>query len=1794
MKRLCFFLMMCFMISSGIVKAQVPVLIGSGYDHCSTLPVEEYYNFSISQQIYTAEEMTATPGSITKVAFKMANASYVDRNISMYMINTEKESFDHTSDWVNLTMQDLVFSGTVRYPGAADSWFEIELTRAFNYTGGNVLICLTDQTGYSVNYTDDARFYTYSTGSSPRSLNKGRSQNSFNVTNLADIYGNYQGTNVYYNNQIEFTLTIEGAEDNPITISPDPISLGERPVGAWMSPYEVQIYSNVASLNVTSIESTNTAFTLNDADTPMEITYNNPATISISVGSGNGEISGQLTVSYEGAEEDKVVEMTATAYTPVSPDVWELAKEVTVFPALEMPTTSDLHNNYTLPFAGENGKDAVYKLVLTSDKLMTVTATGNNAKAVLYEEGFNGKGGPDVDNYYPLQTSAVISNMFVPAGTYYLVAATTSAQLMAYISLEDSPAPSKAFNPNPADMTGDITTPTLSWEIDNSTTEYQVLFDTQNPPQNVVVDWSEDLQTEYTVENLSNNTIYYWQVNTRNTGGTTNGDVWSFSTPFDAPTGLTAGDYTIYEGDNVVLNWNAVNNDVLLGYNIYMNGTKINNEVITDNTYTIEGLTYNMSGYSISVTSVYEYAESAHSETIVVYVTGNNTIAGNVYEVDGSTGIGGVTISLVGKDNFGTDRTYTFTTNAEGAFSGSVLCGEYTATATAEGYQNTEAQVSVAHGETTTIDFTMYETYYPVNHVEATLVGDNVNVEWDMERILKGLEEIKNVFSSENNPKEPSKETRAFSGYNVYRNNINTDIYVSVEDNTTATSFTDNGWSELSAGAYQWGVSVVYSGNRVEQTLMSENFENGSLPEGWTIYEDPEDPDYYISDWNVKNSVYGYNAYEGSYAAFSQGSPVNSDLYLVTSAIDLSHCPNAKLNLHYLSPAWGTDVNTFIVKIADNPTGPWTELYSSNGENISSWTELTIDLSDYNSKNTYIAFVNDNDYGYCVAIDNISITGDSNESDIVWSNVIDKDMTTEVTVTATTNSNNSAAGTVVSFINLVEIGQDITITLDESGTYTWDSFRKGKYELSISKDGYTSDVEGVVVEIWEPKEFECQLSEIYYAIENLYVSPTGWVMWDQPQTRDVLSYDIKLNGILQDNVTTPYYQHDIDAYAFEEGEVYTTTVIAKYTEGSSAPVKYSWTFAECDNFEGASNVFVENVNGSNVLTWEMPEVDNANEAEGTWMFYDDGYNVDGVGRFSGETFYWAIMFTPNDLKPYIGQKLTKVSTFDYALHDGTISIHVGGINVPGTLVHTQGYTCYGTKEYVEFSLTEPVLIGNENIWIVFHNLNGHYIAPAGINTGNPNGRWISEDGVNWYDMFADIEWDYTWNIRAFAEYDGEYPGMEKEIIGTMVYRNGELVTEEPIEGDSYTDNVSEEAEYYVRVVHGGLPNVSYYSMSCKTYDQNSMPCDAPKDLYGEYTYNDSNSFGATLKWPYSPSVSDWLYYDNGEFATTIGTGGSGEFFWGIMFPAAYLEEYDGLSIDKVSMYDMTAHTGTVYVFYGNEFGPTDLLHSQPYTVNGTSSWVELELTTAVPIDSSRDMWVVMSCNDGTAYPASCGPDTGDINGRWCSVDGLMWMDLSYALGEAYTWMLRAHLTSDTKSQEIVLQPVEFEQNNTNATVSMSAPSRNDFLDHYNIYRGTSNDNFELVGETTEKTYFDEVNEAGTYYYQVKAVYVKDGEECESEAANAYGSNEDYVIVEVNSIDENGANGLMVYPNPARDFVKLSSLSGQLSVVRVYNTLGMMVEEIEVNTSEVEINISDYTPGIYFFNIDGEVVKIIKN
>ena len=84
----------------------------------------------------------------------------------------------------------------------------------------------------------------------------------------------------------------------------------------------------------------------------------------------------------------------------------------------------------------------------------------------------------------------------------------------------------------------------------------------------------------------------------------------------------------------------------------------------------------------------------------------------------------------------------------------------------------------------------------------------------------------------------------------------------------------------------------------------------------------------------------------------------------------------------------------------------------------------------------------------------------------------------------------------------------------------------------------------------------------------------------------------------------------------------------------------------------------------------------------------------------------------------------------------------------------------------------------------------------------------------------------------------------------------------------------------------------------------------------------------------------------------------------------------------------------------------------------------------------------------------------------------------------------------------------------------------------------------------------------------------------------------FSVIQGEAVQEMNTPLYNIYPNPAEDVVKLSVVNAKPSVLKIYNVVGMMVEEIEINSDEVEIDVSDYNSGIYFFNVDGEVVKVI--
>lgn len=72
-------------------------------------------------------------------------------------------------------------------------------------------------------------------------------------------------------------------------------------------------------------------------------------------------------------------------------------------------------------------------------------------------------------------------------------------------------------------------------------------------------------------------------------------------------------------------------------------------------------------------------------------------------------------------------------------------------------------------------------------------------------------------------------------------------------------------------------------------------------------------------------------------------------------------------------------------------------------------------------------------------------------------------------------------------------------------------------------------------------------------------------------------------------------------------------------------------------------------------------------------------------------------------------------------------------------------------------------------------------------------------------------------------------------------------------------------------------------------------------------------------------------------------------------------------------------------------------------------------------------------------------------------------------------------------------------------------------------------------------------------------------------------------------ETSSATNIMVYPNPVKDKIIVSG-AGSDPKVSIYDVNGVQILKIE--SSEIEV--SSFQPGIYLLNVNGQVIRFIKN
>jgi len=153
------------------------VITGATATTTYNLPVNNYYNYTYSQQIYTADEIdsTHTPCVITGIAFDYGYSSQnTDKtDVKIYLAHRNTSSFSSTTDWTPISDATLVYEGDLI---CSQGWNTFNFDTYFPYNGNDNLVVIVDDN--SGNY--DGSSYVF---------------NAHTLTTYSSMYYYNDGTN---------------------------------------------------------------------------------------------------------------------------------------------------------------------------------------------------------------------------------------------------------------------------------------------------------------------------------------------------------------------------------------------------------------------------------------------------------------------------------------------------------------------------------------------------------------------------------------------------------------------------------------------------------------------------------------------------------------------------------------------------------------------------------------------------------------------------------------------------------------------------------------------------------------------------------------------------------------------------------------------------------------------------------------------------------------------------------------------------------------------------------------------------------------------------------------------------------------------------------------------------------------------------------------------------------------------------------------------------------------------------------------------------------------------------------------------------------------------------------------------------------------------------------------------------------------------------------------------------------------------------------------------------------------
>ena len=1231
----------------------------------SYVPVYGFYTdaYLKCEYIMPAAELTEMADSdINAVTYYLSNLAAADWGAAYFQVFMKEVDSTTINTYQGMDGATLVYEGPL---DGTQAEMNITFTTPYHYYGGNLLVGI-----YNVEQG------TYKSCSFYGESVSGASVQGYSYNSLDEVTCNQRNflpkTTFYYSG---------GVLGANLVTTPNPIDLGYRPNGAWMRPMEVNIFNYGTETTINNVAVTNNSYFqlgLESVSVPFVLGHNAGFDVNLStVGSASGVVNGNLVVNY-GDNEVTLFDVSAMAYTPVSPDVWEQAQLVNTFPftATLNANSVPLYDNYRLPPASiSDGADAVYKLVFTEDTYLNASVTsGENGKVALFTEDFNGVGGPDFGNSY---TGPQIGSNNAPfTAMIGDVNSTTTSTYFPFHTLWNYSLGETLFLASELEVAGVTTAPmtSLSWFVSSMTT---------TTPQNGINIW---------MANVSD-------------------------TELTATSHITSGMSLVYTGTDVLPvagQWNEfVFNVGSFAWDGHSNVLIVCQRINGSWQGSISWQTHNP-GF-----------------TAMSYLYGDNDIYDALttsYDMNTSS-TNRANVIMKGGNRSNRDE---FTCNFEGGMLGWT-------TIDADGDGN-----NWFHSSNSLTESGYDYTGYGHNSSDGFMVSASyTDVTYDS-------------YAADNYLVSPQKYTlednASLNFYFDYGSDSYPDYFevcVATANNPSANDFTSV-WNVNMRGNSE-KASIRHNGNRyMNWRNVNVNLSAYAGQQVWIAFhhQDYDEYEVWIDDVTINSSGGGSNGTiidltvtPGTYFLVASST---SDEFTVEINTDEVPCPELAINPRPADAAMEVNTSALLSWNLDSRATEYRLMFGTTYY----CEDTLVDWTNGLSERYFVTGLNNNT-NYFWRIDQRNSSCPEGVLGQVWG------FTTHLNVPLNLYAD-----------SFILQGEDLTLYWDAPNDRSfqyYNIYQDGELIGSTYDTYYTvSDLSYNI-----NPGYYFNVTAVYDEGESTFsntclvrVTGEGTIegyVYEQDGVTPIHGARVEFNGSGQIGGSYWYY------YYTDENGHYSFNMVAGSYNGIATHAGYqaaqhgSFTIAYNETTSDINFIMDELFNPvSEVVAEYYPDTNDPNSPyvkvywgtnTNSWLYYDDGINLDAIGLTNGGSFYWGVMFPAGS---YVGSSLTKVSMYDYSAHTGNFMIYQGGTTAPGTLLYTQAYSCTGSGDFVEWTLNTPVgLDPTQTLWIVMNNNDGQYVAAACANTGDANGRWISIDGAAWDDV-AGYGLDYTWMIRGFV------------------------------------------------------------------------------------------------------------------------------------------------------------------------------------------------------------------------------------------------------------------------------------------------------------------------------------------------------------------------------------------------------------------------------------------------------------